>query len=228
MFNIDGNKDDLHTILDVLTGHKMKTTILDAYIIRLVERYRSLAEKYPQLYGNYDFRHLSVHFLPVHERNQSASSMKPNMTFFPKFPITPSSLIIAPLYTCKHFYLAVVDFTNKVVRIYDSCWHFVSLDLRFQQAKKLLQYLVCDDDEEEEEEEEVWNVHFMQDCCQQIDEFSCGCYVAHFAENELKREEQRNNAQLEKPEMMQIRRNIVSELLPSTRVGSQFLEAISD
>lgn len=98
---------------------------------------------------------------------------------------------------------------------------------RFHQIRIILRSLfgqnLCDDDKVEDS----WDIFYVEKCTQQQDEFNCGCYVAYFVENELKGKSYKNEMKISVPDLIQIRHEIVKEILPSTSIGSQLLEAIS-
>lgn len=216
----------MHSILDLLTGQKITTVILDAAIALLVEQVRKQDNKFKRKSSQEpaQFEHLSLQFLPVFARDQCIDTIEANMRFLPS--LTKNTVLIAPIFTCKHFYLAVFDFRTHHIRVYDSCWHFVSLDHRSNQVMRMLKYLV--NDIARSSVTQVWTITFMENCCQQIDEYSCGSYVIKFAKNELEGKQENQSTVLTKTDLLEIRRNVVANLLSSTKTGSLLLEALTE
>ncbi|CAL8072055.1 unnamed protein product [Orchesella dallaii] len=238
MFDVHGLRDDVHSILNVISGQYMTWMVLDAYLMRRIESYNSTINSgvrasyklRPKL--NTRFEYLTCRFLPVYDRDQCPSTFKINMKYLPRFPLK-DCVLIAPQFTCKHFYMAVFDFSQSHIRLFDSSWHFVSKDFRIQQILPILDCLTKKLKEETRDDEgyEVpkrWKFEFVDTCAQQIDEYSCGVYAIYYTENELKGKSSKNSIKLSKKDIVKIRTNIAFELLPTTYYGRKFLEAISD
>ncbi|ODN02758.1 hypothetical protein Ocin01_03927 [Orchesella cincta] len=236
MFDVNGTRDDIHSILDIISGLKMTWMVMDAYLMRRVESYNSIINAgvrasyklRPKLTTRFEF--LSCAFGPVYERDQLPSDFEINKTYLPRFPLK-DCVLIAPQYTCKHFYLAVFNFNNNHVRLFDSSWHFVPKDLRIQQVRNILNTLVVRLKEQTLDDTDYvvqmdWTIEWAG-CAQQIDEYSCGIYAIQYAENEMKGKPEKSQKKLSKKDIAAVRTKIAFELLPTTYYGSQLLKAIS-
>lgn len=230
LFRVRYAEDCLHSILDVLNGGKTRWSVLDAYLMLILDQYdhhrpssertlRSTSRKSTEVTPTY--RLLSVRFLPVKNKNQCLETLKPNIKFPPITPVDSDNLILlAPQHAHKHLYLAVLDFDKKLAQVFDSCWHHLPMKVRQEQVQTVVKLITPNWKE--------WRVHFTQKCSQQPDKYSCGVFVIYFAQNIMRALTGKNCKKVGKTEVARMRMQICRELLSTTAHGRAVLGALTE
>ncbi|CAL8114660.1 unnamed protein product [Orchesella dallaii] len=249
LFKVDGFQDDLHSILNVISGGPLSCMVIDAYLTSRINLHneRALSQLHRLRPGvNSRLEYLPCRFLPVFHKNQDVSTFLPNLNFLPKSPLL-NSILIAPQFSCQHFYLAVFYFRKKKINLFDSCWRKIPLALRNRQISNVLEQLNVKLTEEIVVEEEnitnkswshrkieawnnwkemEWKIERVPESPQQIDKYSCGIYVIHHAEEEMRGKYYKKKGRLRGADVGNIRMQITTVLLKTTGNGKRVLDAL--
>lgn len=271
IFQAGNSHDDLHSILNLLTGQATSTEIMDGYLhLRLKKYYQDLdtppmpkerkrkltmpSKEYtfrrerrgnqstdeldqkatPPVLKRQNFQCLSVLCLMVKDREADIATFKPVLDFVPKKLLVHDDsdpyIVLAPLYAGKHLYLAVFDFSTRVITVYDSSWHFLSMELRKAQIEAILKVLTNQQATLSGESSLInWTLRNIQTSCPQYDEYSCGIYTIHYADIVLRGiADDKSHWKLSNKRVVQIRRHMAKELLKTTAKGRLLLDAISE
>lgn len=245
IFKVNDHKDDIPSIVWVLAGRSMFSSVLDAYLTLKLDDFKRTAilqsnNQMKRTFASQRFQYLPLEFLLIFDqfeadrRNgivcnffQVESLVK---KFYPKYRINKDTILISPICAKKHFYLAIFYFKYEVILIFDSCWKHFPNSIRLKNVRDVLRYLLIGNPNLCQKPEK-WEIKFVDHCAQQTDDYNCGCYVIKFIEYQLNGKglsEKCYQKVFSKEEIVEIRRNIVRKLLPTTKVGSQLLEVITE